>query len=159
MKPREHTYPLYIKLKLLNVKTNKYLLSRLMFRIRHGDITMLDGYFIRNSNIHDYNTRQTDHTDHYHVPSFKTNLGKACFKHQGELIWNNILKHEIDINVSDHLFVKNIYGLILQKCCEQILAMAVLIGNCYHCIIRHTMQVVTSCVLNRLISRRISVAT
>ena len=113
VKPREHTDPLYIKLKLLKCEDiNKYLLSRLMYRIHHGDITMLDGYFIKNSNIHNHNTRQSDH---YHVPSFKTNLGKACFKYQGALIWNNILKHEIDINASDHLFAKNIKGLILQK--------------------------------------------
>ena len=86
VKPREHTDPLYIKLKLLKCEDiNKYLLSRLMYRIHHGDITMLDGYFIKNSNIHNYNTRQSDH---YHVPSFKTNLGKACFKYQGALIWN-----------------------------------------------------------------------
>ena len=83
-----------------------------MFRIHHRDITMLDGFFIKNSNIHNYNTRQTDH---YHIPSFKTNLGKACFRYQGALIWNDILKHEIDISASDHLFAKNIKGLILQK--------------------------------------------
>ena len=113
VKSREHTDPLYIKLKLLKCEDiNKYLLSRFMYRIHHGDITMLGGYFIKNSNIHKYNTRQSDH---YHVPSFKTNLGKACFKYQGALIWNNILKHEIDINASDHLFAKNIKGLILQK--------------------------------------------
>ena len=32
-----------------------------------------------------------------------------------DFIWNNILKHEIDISASDHLFAKNIKGLILQK--------------------------------------------
>ena len=73
---------------------------------------MLDGYFIKNSNVHTHNTRQTDH---YHVPPVRTNLGKASFKYQGALIWNNILKHEIDIGISDHLFAKNIKGLILQK--------------------------------------------
>ena len=91
---------------------NKYLISRLMFRIHHRDITMLDEFFIKNSNIHNYNTRQTDR---YHIPSFKTNLGKAWFRYQGALIWNEILKHEIDISASDHLFAKNIKGLILQK--------------------------------------------
>ena len=43
------------------------------------------------------------------------NLGKASFKYQGALIWNNILKHEIVISVSDHLFAKNIKGLRLQQ--------------------------------------------
>ena len=113
VRPREHTDPLFKRLKFLNCEDiNKYLLSRLMYRIHHGDITMLDGYFIKNSNVHTHNTRQTDH---YHVPPVKTNLGKASFKYQGALIWNNILKHEIDISVSDHLFAKNIKGLILQK--------------------------------------------
>ena len=113
VKPKEHTDPLLKKLKLLKCEDiNKYLISRLMFRVHHRDITMLDGFFIKNSNIHNYNTRQTDH---YHIPSFKTNLGKACFRYQGALIWNDILKHEIDISASDHLFAKNIKGLILQK--------------------------------------------
>ena len=44
VKPREHTDPLYIKPKLLKCgDLNKYLLSRLMYRIHHGDITILDG--------------------------------------------------------------------------------------------------------------------
>ena len=77
VKSREHSDPLFIKLKLLKCEDiNKYLLSRLVYRIHHGDITMLDRYFIKNSNINNFNTRQTGH---YHVPSFKTNLGKACF--------------------------------------------------------------------------------
>ena len=85
-----------------------------MYRIHHGDITMLGGYFIKNSIVivHTHNTRQSDH---YHVTSVRTNLGKASFKYQGAPIWNNILKHEIDISASDHLFAKNIKGLILQK--------------------------------------------
>ena len=113
VRPREHTDPLFKRLKILNCENiNKYLLSRLMYRIHHGYITMLDGYFIKNSNIHTHNTR---HIDHYHVPSVRTNLGKASFKYQGALIWNNILKHEIDIRASDFLFAKNIKGLILQK--------------------------------------------
>ena len=42
LKPREHTDPLYIKLKLLKFEDiSKYLLSPLMYRIHHGDITML----------------------------------------------------------------------------------------------------------------------
>ena len=73
VKPREHTDTLYIKLKLLKCEDiNKYLLSRLMYRIHHSDITMIDGYFIKNSNIHNYNTRQSDH---YHVPNHR---GRCC---------------------------------------------------------------------------------
>ena len=83
-----------------------------MFRIHYGEITMLDGYFIKNSNIHNYNTRQTDH---YHIPTVKANLRKTCFKYQGALIWNDILKHEIEIGAWYHLFAKNIKYLILQK--------------------------------------------
>ena len=83
-----------------------------MYRIHHGDITMLDGYFIKNGNIHNYNIRQNDH---YNVPSVRTNLWKASFKYQGAFIWNNILKREIDISDSDHLFAKNTKGLTLQK--------------------------------------------
>ena len=138
------------EIEALEMWRHKYLLSRLMYRIHHRDITILDEYFIKNSNSHNYNTRQNDHN---HVPSFKKIWRKTLFKYQCALIWNNVLKHEFDINASDHLFAKNIKCLILQKLIRYWLLQS-LNGNCYYGIIRHTLHVATSCILNRLISRK-----
>ena len=74
--PKEHTGTLLKELKLLKCEDiNKYLISRLMLRIHHRDITMPDGFFIKNSNIHNYNTRQTYH---YHIP-FQNKSGESLF--------------------------------------------------------------------------------
>ena len=59
-KAKGHTYPLVEKVKLLTCEyINKYFLSRRMYRIHHGNITVLDGYFIKNSYTHSHNAGQT----------------------------------------------------------------------------------------------------
>ena len=64
--PRSPSEPLFTALKFLNCKNIfKYLIGRLMYRIYHGELHVLNGLFTKNSNIHVHDTRQNCH---YHLP-------------------------------------------------------------------------------------------
>jgi len=113
VKPREHTEGLFLKLKLLKLeKINTYLVSRLMFKVHHGIITMFGDMFIKNKDIHNYETRQSDH---YHIPSSDKEIGKANFRYNGAITWNSILILNLDLNVSDYLFAKNLKSALFQN--------------------------------------------
>ena len=72
--PRTHTDPLFTELKLLKCdEINKYLIGRLMYRIYNEDITLFDSMFMKNEQVHNYDTRQRDH---YHVPGLSQDLAK-----------------------------------------------------------------------------------
>ena len=56
--PRSPSEPLFTTLKFLNCKNIfKYLIGRLMYRIYHGELHVLHGFFTKNSNIHVHDTR------------------------------------------------------------------------------------------------------
>ena len=76
--PRFHSTDwLFTELKLLKfIHINKYLIGRLMFRIYNHELQNLFGdFFTVNRELHGHSTRQALH---YHIPLFKTNLGKSC---------------------------------------------------------------------------------
>ena len=52
---------------------------------------------MKNVQIHNYDTRQRDH---YHVPSFKSKLGKINLRYNGVIVWNNILSSGVPVDVS-----------------------------------------------------------
>ena len=87
-----------------------------MYRIHKGDITMLDGYYIKDNNTDNCNTRRTDY---YHVPPAESNLSRASLNFQGDRFWNNTLKNVIAVSASDHLFDKIIKGLRLKTVCNR----------------------------------------
>ena len=106
IKPRSHTGNVFTELKLLKcVDINTYLIGRLMYRVYNGDYSLFQPMFVKNKDIHDHNTRQIDH---YHMPKFKSRLGKSSLRYSGALIWNNILKLGIaDVN-SEYTFAKHL---------------------------------------------------
>ena len=73
--PRSPSEPLFRQLKFLNCEIIfKYLVGRLMYRVYHGELSTLQFLFVKNSDIHMHNTRQSGH---YHIPVCRTNLGKV----------------------------------------------------------------------------------
>ena len=71
----------------------KYLIGLLMYRIYNEDITLFDSMFMKNVEVHNYETRQRDH---YHVPGFKSRLCK-----------NNIFSSGVPDDVSQAVFPNN----------------------------------------------------
>ena len=97
--PRTHTEPLFQKLKLLKCEDiNKYLIGRLMFRIQNNELPIFQNFFTRNRDVQFHDTRQKDY---FHIPPFKTKLGKSSLRYNGASIWNVILKVGIDTKSSE----------------------------------------------------------
>ena len=106
--PRFHsTDLLFTELKLLKfIHINKYLIGRLMFRIYNHELQNLFGdFFTVNRELHGHNTRQALH---YHIPLFKTNLGKSCLRYYGAMIWNKIMSLKIPTTTNEFLFSRTL---------------------------------------------------
>ena len=104
--PRSPSEPLFCQLKFLNCENiSKYLVGRLMYRVYHEELTTLQFLFIKNSDIHMHGTRQRGH---YHIPLCRTNLGKSSLRYFGALLWNKVLNADINPNVSDFIFSRNL---------------------------------------------------
>ena len=105
--PRSPSEPLFTTLKFLNCKNIfKYLIGHLMYRIYHGELHVLHGFFTKNSNIHVHDTRQKCH---YHLPLCRTNLGKCGLRYVGASIWNNILSRKWQ----DYVYIQCEYNSVL----------------------------------------------
>ena len=106
-KPRDNDQPLYEHLgiiKLLDI--NKYLTGRFMFRYYNGQLPRLFYSFsYRNNDFHQHNKMISDH---YHIPSVKSDLIKTGIKYRGTVIWNAVLHNGIDYGVSEAVFVKRL---------------------------------------------------
>ena len=110
--PRNRTEPLFQKLKLLKCEDiNKYLIG-LMFRIQNNEFTIFQNFFTRNRDVHFHDTRQKDY---FHIPSFKTKLGKASPRCNRAPIWNVILKIGIDSKSSEFQFPKSLKSEVLSE--------------------------------------------
>ena len=83
---------------------NMFLIGRFMFRLRMGEVPdMLSNLFSRNAEIHDYSARLHQH---FHVPSERSNLGKFSIRNRGAIVWNLILKLDINPDTSEAVFIK-----------------------------------------------------
>ena len=79
-----------------------------MFKVyHHMTPTVFSGLFIRNTEIHRYNTRQAEH---FHVPQARTNYMLRAISVKGVNVWNKI---HIKVNY-DCSFVS--FKLALKKC-------------------------------------------
>ena len=110
--PRFHsTDLLFTELKLLKfIHINKYLIGRLMFRIYNHELQNLFGdFFTVNRELHGHKTRQALH---YHIPLFKTNLGKSCLRYYGAMIWNKIMSLKIPTTTNEFLFSRTLKASI-----------------------------------------------
>ena len=89
---------------------NMFLIGRLMFRLRRGGggggvPDMFSDFSIRNAEILDYSTRQRQH---FHVPSERSNLRKSNIRYRGAIVWNLIMRLDINPDTSEAVFVKTI---------------------------------------------------
>ena len=82
-----------------------------MHRIYNGDITLLQSYFKKYKEVHQYGTRQINH---YHVPPVKTELRKSALRFHGVVIWNKILNLGIDPVMTEYEFSKSLKNYLLQ---------------------------------------------
>ena len=107
IKRRESTETAFTDLKIMKFPDiNMFLIGRFMFRLRRGEVPdMFSDFFIRNAEIHDYSTRQRQH---FHVPSERSNLGKFSIRYRGTIVWNLILKLDINPDTSEAVFIKTI---------------------------------------------------
>ena len=113
VKPRTSTGSLFDQFKCLKcIKINKYLIGRLMFKIHNDESHMFKAFFIKNSEIHEHETRQKYH---YHIPSFKTKLGKNSLRYTGAVLWNEILKLGLNPETSDYSFSKGLKSALLDN--------------------------------------------
>lgn len=89
---REHTQPLFSRLKILNIfNINAFQISSFVFNFLHDNLPhSFDGFFTKNSEYHTYNTRSCDDL-HHTFP--KTNFTKFSIKYQGPKVWNSLPKH------------------------------------------------------------------
>ena len=81
-----------------------------MYRVYNNDYPLFQAMFVLNKNVHNHNSRQTDH---YHIPSFKTRLGKTGLRYNGATMWNKILKLGIPIETHEFTFAKYLKSSIL----------------------------------------------
>ena len=110
--PRSPSEPLFITLKFLSELCEnifKYITGRLMYRIYHGELSVLNCLLTKNSHIHVHNTRQKCH---YHMPLCRINLGKCGLGYVGASVWNSTLSVNINPNVSEFIFSRSLTAAI-----------------------------------------------
>ena len=102
---RDHVRPLYKATGLLQLgDINKYLTCRFMFRVCNNHVPrVFHSFFKRNREFHNYETRTANH---FHVPPVRTDLAKTGIRYRGATLWNAILDHGLDHELSEAIFVK-----------------------------------------------------
>ena len=108
-----HTEPLYKELKILDVKNiYNYLVGQFMFRYHNNLLPdVFDSYFITNNTTHEYATR---HRNLFHIPDYKTNLGKRNIRYTGVKLWMEIMKSKINVECSQCVFKQNLKRCLVQ---------------------------------------------
>ena len=94
-------------MKLAHIDT--YLIGRFMFRMSIGKVPESLTSLLKNSYYHPYSTR-IDNL--YHAPSVKLDLSKTGIKYRGASIWNLIALQEINLEVSEAVFKKNLIRML-----------------------------------------------
>ena len=104
-KSRDHARPLYKATGLLQLgDINKYLICRFMFRVCNNHVPgVFHSFSKRNREFHNYETRTANH---FHVPPVCTDLAKTGIRYRGATLWNAILNHGLDHELSEAIFVK-----------------------------------------------------
>ena len=73
-----------------------------MFKIYQNDAPcILQEFFTKNNEIHEYDTRSANYL---HVPKCITSLTALGIRYQGVVVWNKILKAEINPDNSEVSF-------------------------------------------------------
>ena len=113
-KPRCHVDPLYKKLGFLNIsEMNTYITGMFMYKIYNQDVPcVFDGFFTYNYEVHDHDTRISNHL---HVPHIKSNLSAFGIKYYGVIVWNKIIYAKLNPDSSKLSFKMMLKKCILQK--------------------------------------------
>ena len=80
-----------------------------MYRAYDDNYPLFQAMFVMDKNVHSHNTRQSDH---YHVPLFKTRLGKSGIRYNGATVWNKILQLGLANGTHEAVFAKYIKSSI-----------------------------------------------
>ena len=104
VKPRTSTDDLFRNLNIMKLdEINIFLIAQLMHKQYTADvIPVFQNMFITNSDIHSYETRQSNHLN---IPLCHKNIGKTSIRYRGAIIWNNVLKSGIPLDQSN-MFLK-----------------------------------------------------
>ena len=108
----EHSRPLFVKLSILNVyEIYKYQLLTHVYKSynRLNANTYSQQYYITNSNIHHYNTRQKDNL---HVSQCRTRTRQNTIAYQGPKLWN-LLPMDVRSSLTINICQKKIKKLLL----------------------------------------------
>jgi hypothetical protein len=110
-KPRSSSEPIFAELGVLKLKEiNKYLLLKFMHKFHLNSIPdALSNYFTNVHDIHKYNTR---HSVGLYIPKVSTSLAKNSIKYRGPTIWNEVIKLNINVDISEATFSYKVKILI-----------------------------------------------
>ena len=99
---------------LLNLHgINSCLIGKFMFNVYHRKVPhIFEGFFTQNHEIHDHNTRIASH---FHIPCCSTNLSQTSIRFQGAIMWNKILKSDINPDCSEASFKQMLKKCVLQN--------------------------------------------
>ena len=102
--------PIYKHLNIMKLAhINTYVIGRFMFRISIGKVPESLTSLLKTSDYHSYSTRIANL---YHVPCVKLDLSKTGIKYRGTSIWNLIALEEINLEVSEAVFKKNLIRML-----------------------------------------------
>ena len=88
---------------------NTYLIGRFMFRISIGKVPESLTSLLKTSDYHSYSARIANL---YHAPCVKLDLSKTGIKYRGTSIWNLIALEEINLEVLEAVFKKNLIRML-----------------------------------------------
>ena len=73
-----------------------------MYNVYHGMVpSLFVGFFVKNNDIHEHNPRISNHLN---VPPVHSNISKSSIRYQGVIVWNKILKADINLDASELSF-------------------------------------------------------
>ena len=106
---------LFKRLNLLQLnEINKYVFRRFMYSWYHNELpAIFNNVFTGVRNIHDHDTRHAANNSLYPPTSGKTELSQCKFTYRGPLIWNMVLKANMNVNVSSFAFAKMVKHCIV----------------------------------------------
>ena len=112
---RDHTNPLFVKLKCLKVDDINFLqTATFMFRYNAGLLPIsFSSMFQTNSAVHSYSTRQASNI---HLNNPRTALAYKSIRHSGPDVWNSLPQSVRDVQKT-HSFKKKIKHILISKMC------------------------------------------
>ena len=86
-----HTVPHFHLLNVLNVQyLYEYNVGLVMYKYHQDMLPAVMDILIRNSDVHDYSTRQVIKMYLLHLPKYCTELAKRSFKYKATVFWNQL---------------------------------------------------------------------